>query len=268
MNRKNITTHLNVVINEWIRSLPSGLQKDVRSNVIVTGGSIVSLFLHETPKDYDLYFVDPQVAYRVAQYYAGLAAESGRPVRKIEVQPDTYGNPRVYIYAHSSGYIELPSIPDKKYHPRYITSNAISLTDKIQLIMRFCGNAEMVHKNFDFIHCTNYYTGGELHTNPEAIECILTKELQYRGSLYPLASIIRTRKFIERGWKINAGQYLKMCMQLHNYDLRDIAVLKDQLMGVDASYFYAILSQLKEGKGLINGVIDDTYLFELVNKFF
>ena len=61
------------------------------------------------------------------------------------------------------------------------------------------------------------------------------------GSKYPLCSIIRTRKFIQRGYTINAGQYLKMAMQLNELDLKDVSVLQDQLIGVDSAYFDMVI---------------------------
>ena len=66
------------------------------------------------------------------------------------------------------------------------------------------------------MHCTNYWTSWdrEVVTSAAALESILTKDLKYQGSQYPVCSIIRTRKFIERGWTINAGQYLKMAIQI------------------------------------------------------
>jgi hypothetical protein len=57
----------------------------------------------------------------------------------------------------------------------------------------------------------------------EALESILTKELRYVGSRYPLCSVIRTRKFLARGWTINAGQYVKMCFQISQLDLLILA---------------------------------------------
>src|SRR6185437_3482208 len=75
----------------------------------------------------------------------------------------------------------------------------------------------------------------------KALEAIITKELVYSGSKYPLASIIRTRKFINRGWQINAGQYLKMTLQLNQMDLLNVDVLEEQLTGVDAAYFHQVI---------------------------
>jgi len=91
--------------------------------------------------------------------------------------------------------------------------------------------------------------------------------LFYCGSKYPLASILRARKFLNRGWSCNAGQYLKMALQLQEFDLNNPEVLRDQLMGVDLTYFMNMMSQINQDS-IRDGRIDQTYLVELINKFF
>jgi len=166
--------------------------------------------------------------------------------------------------------VDMPK-PDSrpKYRPVFISSNAITLANKVQLIIRFFGDADEIHANYDFAHCTCYWESddGKLTLPNEALECLLTKELRYRGSRYPLASIIRAKKFVLRGFTINAGQYLKMCMQLNELDLTKLSVLEDQLMGVDAFYFASMIAKIPEDKK-IDGTIDSTYLITMIDRFF
>lgn len=157
------------------------------------------------------------------------------------------------------------------YRPIFLSSNAITLSNKIQLVIRFYGNPDQIHENYDFVHCTNYWTSdnNELVLRPDALKAILAKELRYVGSKYPLCSIIRTRKFLKRGWHINAGQYLKMCFQVSQLDLSDINVLEDQLVGVDSAYFGMLIEALrkKQGEdGVIN--ISTDYVSTLVDRIF
>jgi len=136
-----------------------------------------------------------------------------------------------------------------KYKPKYFSSNAISLTDKIQIVLRFTGNNEEIHKNFDFIHATNYFTFKDgLVTNVKALESLLTKQLVYQGSLYPVTSILRAKKFIKRGWNIGAGEYLKIMFQISQLDLTDFNVLEEQLSGVDVAYFQLLVDILRDKK--------------------
>src|SRR3546814_2858608 len=76
----------------------------------------------------------------------------------------------------------------------------------------------------------------------DLLESLLCKELRYVGSKYPVCSVIRLRKLIRRGWVINAGQILKMMMQVSELDLTNPAVLQDQLTGVDSAYFIELMS--------------------------
>lgn len=160
----------------------------------------------------------------------------------------------------------------KKYRPLFITSNAITLANKIQIVIRFTGSPEEIHKNFDFVHCTNYWTSKDRKVilNPEALESITTRHLSYLGSKYPVCSIIRTRKFLKRGWHINAGQFIKMIWDCNQLNLSSIAVLEDQLTGVDSAYFLEVIRALKRRREESdeNFVVDGTYLCSLIDKIF
>lgn len=159
----------------------------------------------------------------------------------------------------------------EQYRPVFLSSNAITLSGKIQLIIRFYGDPEVIHENYDFVHCTNYWTSqdNELVLRKEALESILAKELRYMGSKYPICSIIRTRKFINRGWFINAGQYLKMCFQVSKLDLENIEVLEDQLVGVDSSYFIQLIKALKKKKEKNEDFsVSDSYVATIIDKIF
>lgn len=133
---------------------------------------------------------------------------------------------------------------DKKFFLKFASPNAITLSDKVQLVFRFFGPPEEIHRNYDFVHATNYWTYKDgLVTNTEALEAILARELIYKGSRFPLASIFRTRKFIQRNWTIHIANYVKMAFQLNMLDLTNIHVLREQLTGVDAAYLNAIIKE-------------------------
>jgi hypothetical protein len=169
---------------------------------------------------------------------------------------------------------ELPlETKDEKpqYRPVFLSSNAITLSDRFQLIIRFYGDAEEIHKNFDYAHATNYFTTSDkqLHLRMEAMEALMNKDLKYVGSKYPLCSIIRSRKFIQRGYKINAGEYLKIMFQLSQLDLTDVNVLEEQLVGVDSAYFEALISQIRRDQEKDpNFTLDNNYVVALIDKIF
>ena len=180
---------------------------------------------------------------------------------------------RMISEADDIGAKELEQLDGSEdpYRPVFLSSNAITLSNDIQLVIRFYGDPEEIHENYDFVHCTNYWLSSDrkVHVNQDALECILTKELKYNGSKYPLASIIRTRKFIGRGWKINAGQYFKMGYQVSKLNLDSIEVLRDQLVGVDSAYFAEVISAIdKKRTDDPDWKLDNTYLVTLIDKIF
>jgi len=152
-----------------------------------------------------------------------------------------------------------------KYRPVFFSSNAISLSDKIQIVTRFYGNAERIHSNFDYVHATNYWTSeeGKVVFSIEAYEACHNKELIYVGSKYPVCSLFRMRKFISRGFTITAGEILKIAMNINEFDLTDVPVLRDQLIGVDSAYFSNLINAIKN-----KAKIDRCYITTVINKMF
>jgi len=289
MKAKMINTVLRKKINDLLESiLDDAVREIVKNNIIVTGGCIASMLLREKVNDYDIYLRTRDAALKLTEYYVDLYRKS-HPDTGIQIVGDEDPD-RVKLRIPSKGVegnIELKddeeSTPEElaeaeaaekemdkgntKYRPVFFSANAITLSGKVQIIIRFHGEPEAIHENYDFVHCTNYWTSwdNKLILNKDALESLITKELRYVGSKYPLCSIIRLRKFIKRGWTINAGQILKMVMQANVIDLLDINVLEDQLTGVDALYFRGIISALKEGS---TKEFDSTYVAKLVDKLF
>ena len=172
-----------------------------------------------------------------------------------------------YENMQAEGHVD-EEVAKKKppFHPVFLSSNAITLKDGVQVIIRFFGGPEAIHENFDFVHCTNYWTYEEgVVVNQEALLSLMSKTLVYRGSLYPVCSIFRSKKFILRGWKINAGQYLKMVMQINDLDLNNPVILEEQLTGVDVAYFSEVLRKAKQKD---NDQIETAYLVEIVERMF
>lgn len=210
---------------------------------------------------------------RVRVQSAGVASENGaeKEYQYFEQTDPESGDAAEYaaaVFAIISDQQDQQNQKDKpKFRPVFLSSNAITLSDKIQIVTRFYGEPDAIHANYDFVHCTNYWTSWDrrLVLRPEAVEALLAKELRYVGSKYPLCSIIRSRKFIQRGWSITAGQYLKMIMQLQELDLKSVKVLEEQLTGVDSAYFDEVICALKDTNP---ERVDTTYLVQLIDHIF
>ena len=289
---KNIKKSLNAKMKDWLKNVDNDdIKKTIMENAIITGGSIVSMLNNEEVNDYDVYFRTQDAVIKITNYYVAKFNENHKNIAEVKVGDDTG---RVSIFIQSAGTAsenngvtdESEPTPFKepsdektnaepelkpKYRPVYLSSNAITLSDKIQIIIRFYGEPKEIHENYDFVHCTCYWTSwnNELCLPSRALEAIINKELYYMGSKYPLCSIIRTRKFINRGYTINAGQYLKMALQLNQLDLLNVDTLEDQLMGVDSAYFAAAIRSIKERQtSEPEWKLDEGYLFEIINHIF
>lgn len=298
--KKKIEDWINSIEDEELRQL-------VAKNTIVTGGAIASMLLGERPNDYDVYMKTKEAVKRLAIYYVSKFKElNGEKFENMEisyqpvVQEETLKNikgedeDRVVIYMKSAGvagesqeeysYYEMRDMDDAtefastlaeeikddskpRYRPIFLSQNAITLSDKMQIVIRFYGEPNEIHENYDFAHAKNYYDYDKnyLHLDPEALECLLSRTLIYRGSLYPVASIFRMKKFLERGWRISAGQQLKIMWQISEIDLKDHDVIREQLTGCDASYLFQLVDALSKTDV---EKIDSAYVSTIIDKIF
>lgn len=199
---------------------------------------------------------------------AGIVGEQSESYSYYEYTPEENG--QGYVEAATAAdnaddaKVKVEQEKDKPcdYRPVFMSQNAMTLAGRVQLIFRFAGSPEEIHKNYDFVHCTGYYYQKELVLSARTLECILAKELVYQGSLYPICSLFRIRKFLKRGWTITAGQILKIALQISNLDLTNPIVLEEQLIGVDAAYFQELIAKLNEHDP---NKVDTSYLVTLLD---
>lgn len=321
MQVKTIKKVITKKLEDWLKSITDkDLRRDVRENLLLTGGSICSLLQGQDVNDYDIYIQDIDVLARLAEYYTkefGITILDGRKIdeyRQILVNRELYirhlpdvtdddcdvmmegldgkqirvtdfaqlsvamrtmKHNQIKLYSRRAGgfptkdqvakkYKDL-GIEIPKYEVAYISPNAISLTDNVQIVTRFSGSPEEIHSTFDFIHATNYFTFKDgLRFNEKALLSIMTKQLYYQGSQFPLTSVIRVKKFLKRNWNISAGEQLKMLYQVSELNLNNPDVLEEQLVGVDVAYFSTLVDMLREH----DGDIDSHIICELIDKVF
>lgn len=301
--RSGIKKELGEKISEWIDTIDDkNVREAVIADTIITGGSIASMLLGEPVNDFDVYFRTKETTLLVAEYYVNKFNQLKSNTDKVSYQPYVkeevvenckgYSEDRVLIYMQSAGVAAIEQKPyeyfetvseesthafgeslkpaveaNKKYRPVFLSQNAITLSDKMQLVIRFYGEPDQIHDNYDFIHAMNYYDFGndELVLKLEALESLMSRTLVYKGSLYPIASVFRTKKFIERGWRISAGQQLKMMWQISELDLKDFEVIKEQLTGVDQAYLHQLSTALED---VDPEKINSTYVATIIDRIF
>lgn len=295
--RSGIKKALKEKLTDWMESIDdTETQRAVKNNAIVTGGAIASMLLGEKVNDYDVYLRTKEAATIVAQYYVTKLRERDPScTTEVYVEED-----RVRLFTPSKGiagedqadehrpedaaatFTASTSEADDaapRYRPSFISENAITLTDSVQVVVRFYGDPNEIHKNYDFVHatCSYDFKTGELRLPGSALESLLSRHLIYQGSLYPVASIFRMKKFLERGWRITAGQQLKIMFQISELNMtyhegptdeeksEVLNTLREQLTGVDMAYLYEVLAVLhKEHPERI----DSTYMAEILDRIF
>ena len=281
-------------MNEWLETITDeDLRKETKDNLLVSGGSIASMLMGADVNDYDVYIKDIDVLKKLADYYVkpfeseGVWIADGREKEKLMKEYDVSEKLNYYsialrnlkedqiklMFESKEGGIRLNEEKSKdelNYEPVFFSPNAISLSNDLQIVLRFWGDNKKIHETFDFVHATNYFTFETgLVTNIAALESILTRTLKYQGSHYPVTSIIRAKKFIKRGFNIGAGELLKIMFQISQLDLSNPDVLEEQLIGVDVAYFEILIKALR-GKFSSDEdfKLNTKYFNELVDKIF
>lgn len=289
MQIKTIKKTIENKLNEWIETIEEkSLKIKVKDNILVSGGAIASMLLNQPVNDYDIYMKDQGVLEELVQYYTkfygNIIVLNGK--RKEELIKSLEGAEKGIVaistmnlkadqvklmFTDKHGGMLVNDDKDKEaiksqYIPLYFSPNAISLSGNIQIVLRFSGDSKAIHEKYDFVHATNYFTFKDgLVTNKEALESLLTLQLKYQGSLYPLTSILRMKKFVKRGWNINAGEILKIMFQISELDLHDQNVLEDQLIGIDVAYFSKVIEILRDVK---DEKITSKYLNTIIDRVF
>lgn len=302
MQNKTIKRRLALKIEDWLDSITDEQVRQLaRRDVIVTGGSIVSMIMGDPIHDYDIYFKTKETTLEVAKYYVAKFIEKNldyddnikvlcQPRKNIngeieervvvfiksedtaqsEDAPITEDDPDYDPHADVNQDVEIEQEENTTdpYHPVFLSSNAITLSNKMQLVTRFYGEPAEIHKNYDFVHAKSYfdYYNYELVTPEDALRSIQSKVLKYEGSLYPICSLFRLRKFIGRGWRVNASDILKMCYQIKKIDFSNSQQLRDQLIGCDALYFHAFIAALNSANPEM--LSNEFYIFEIIDRVF
>lgn len=293
--RKGIIQDIDAKMAAWLATIEDEqVAKAIRKDTILTGGCIASMLLGEKVNDYDIYFRTKETALLVANYYTARFSKANgdySPVvllKKIK-NCKNVEEERVVIYIQSDGVASeegaelqepetlqasfiMKSENQKegekpKYRPVFLSANAITLSDDVQLIIRFYGEPDQIHDNFDFAHAMSYYDYGkrDLVLPALALECLLSRTLIYKGSLYPICSIFRLKKFLERGWRVTAGEQLKIMWQISELNLGDMSVLTEQLTGCDITFMYQLIIALQD---VDPDKINSTYVSTIIDRIF
>lgn len=215
----------------------------------------------EKVNDFDVYFKNYEVMRKVLLFYMKMLyrLNGGMAGDTVDVETILKCETPIKLERNRKAINEV-------YIPKMITENAITLSNSVQIVTRFTGLISSIIGNFDFAHTKVYYDYEKdyLFYSLKSLRAILDKRLVYIGSSYPLTSVMRLRKFIKRGWSINAGEILKILFQVSKLNLEDREVLREQLIGVDVLYFDKLIEELRYNKRNIT----ENILWDLIDKIF
>ncbi|GIU69849.1 MAG: hypothetical protein KatS3mg002_1085 [Candidatus Woesearchaeota archaeon] len=173
-------------------------------NAFIAGGAIRSIFANEEINDFDIYFEDKENYYNVVNYL------------------------------------------DKRGIGGVISSNAYNFkinNRKYQLIhhSKMIGNPEYILSHFDFTVCMGAYSFKDktvIYSERFLLD-LAKRELVYnKNTLFPISSLVRTKKYLKRGYNINTLEYLKIISHIHSLlkkveEDNDKDLLKEQFNGLD-----------------------------------
>lgn len=200
MKTEQIKKLLKGVMNKLVESIKDN---EVREHIVkysfITGGCIPSMIVDEYVNDYDIYLTNSLSANVVLNYYK----QFHKPIFN-DKQNNIHIND-IFVY------------DDKTlFHPKLITENSINLSDKVQIVIKYYGEPKDLVDKFDWKHIKSYYVYSDntLNIHPDTYRLIVEKELVYTGSDYPLSSLLRTRKFIKKGWTISTATMVHIALDI------------------------------------------------------
>lgn len=161
------------------------------------------------------------------------------------------------FYFRNSEALELFESDIKKEGFNLIinTDNALTYQKEntaFQLIKKpgfFKDTTNEIFNMFDFTVCMGAYDfdSESFVLEERFLYHLARKEIIFNTNAeYPLASLCRIRKYLNRGFSVSAAELVKIALKIHSLDLKDYKTLKDQLMGIDTMIFRELMSKLEE----------------------
>jgi hypothetical protein len=176
----------------------------VSENAFVAGGAMRSIFANEEIKDFDIYFEEKENYDNILKFLEKCGIEGFYSANAYNFKV----NNRDYQLIHHE---------------------------------KMMGTPEYIISHFDFTVCMSAYSfkTKNIFCYDKFLEHLARRELIYNpDTFFPLSSLIRTKKYIKRGYNITALQYLKIVSHIHSLltkieERRDISLLREQFNGLD-----------------------------------
>jgi len=184
------------------------------NNFFIAGGALTSVFLNTRVSDLDIFF---------------------------------HNQKAFYEFKRSQGR-DKPIFANKKYficETDCAESYNIEGT-RVQLIKKLYGEPYKVISGFDFTICMAAYLPAinRIIIGDDFLYHLSGKELHYNIGNYPLASLWRARKYIEKGFKFPATELIKLALKMNEISIKSYRDLKEQLEGIDTLFLRELTDAL------------------------
>ena len=160
----------------------------------VAGGSILSLKSRQKINDYDLYPKDQ--------------------TRIIDIIQDLIQNEKCFVIAESDRSITLKSNNLRHDDGSRMIIQVITIQD--------FPTPESIFETFDFTVCMAAFDcdTNEFHYHESFWEDLGAKTLNFNpNTKYPYASLVRTRKYTDKGFSLSKGELLKIALTIANHGM-------------------------------------------------
>ena len=208
------------------------------AKAVLAGGALTSVFSNQPINDFDIYFKSKEGFERVNN------------TMKI----------------HNKVLFETSSAITYEYS---ITTRRITQTYKVQLIKFNFGEPDEIIKNFDFTICQAAYDFEmeTFHFNGHFFKHLAQKKLVYNPNcLKPFSSLVRTKKFEQRGYTISKLELLKVAISISQVKLETYGDLIDAAVGVSTTSHGKFIKKIKNEK-LEEVLIKPQHVYELIDQF-
>lgn len=111
------------------------------------------------------------------------------------------------------------------------------------------GSFDKIFDMFDFTVCMAAYvfSSEKFYFHNSFFKHLAQRRIVFNNKTpFPLASLVRTKKYMAKGYTMSNVETVKLAMAINKLDLTDYKVFKSQLMGIDASILKPMIDKLAE----------------------
>jgi hypothetical protein len=217
------------------------------TNCHIAGGAVASVFSSKPIKDYDIYvdsFVKPST---IDTLYQELKNLNG-----VEVGSDGYCLSICTTFETDNSY--SLNIDGSNYQLIRIYNN---LTDIRSILLKF-----------DFTVCMMSYrpVSGTFVINNDALTHLSQRRLVVNTEAdYPIASLYRVKKYIDKGFTISGVELLKLGLMIQKLEINSLADFRKQMTGIDTLFLKDLIDKLLKEEEEASKKYDFNLAMELIN---